>query len=174
MNYGKLIKKKRTELGIKQKEMAKAIGISTPYLSNIETNKKIPSKTLASKIEDFLEKKLRKEKKKKLEIDVESMSEKKYTKRELKEMEQEIIETYDLMQIEKNPFSKIAAIQRSLIEINKVMEENIIILETILEPLNQNILKKLKRPLKTTIKNFEKNKEKLEKLLANEYLIEED
>ena len=63
MNYGKLIKKKRTELGIKQKEMAKDIGISTPYLSNIETNKKIPSKTLASKIEDFLEKKTKKRKK---------------------------------------------------------------------------------------------------------------
>ena len=35
MNYGELIKKKRTELGIKQKEMAKDIGVSIPYLSNI-------------------------------------------------------------------------------------------------------------------------------------------
>ena len=173
MNYGKLIKKKRTELGIKQKEMAKVIGISTPYLSNIETNKKIPSKTLMFKIDDFLEKKRRKEKKK-LEIDNEMTNEKKYTKRELKEMEQEIIETYELMRIEKNPFSKIAVIQRSLIEINKVMEENMIILETALEPLNKIISKKLKRPLKTTIKNFEKNKEKLENLLTNEHLIEED
>jgi len=173
MNYGKLIKKKRTELGIKQKEMAKVIGISTPYLSNIETNKKIPSKTLTFKIDDFLEKKRRK-KKKKLETDNEMTNEKKYTKRELKEMEQEIIETYELMRIEKNPFSKIAVIQRSLIEINKVMEENMIILETALEPLNEIISKKLKRPLKTTIKNFEKNKEKLENLLTNEHLIEED
>jgi putative ATP-dependent nuclease subunit A len=173
MNYGKLIKKKRTELGIKQKEMAKVIGISTPYLSNIETNKKIPSKTLMFKIDDFLEKKRRKEKKK-LEIDNEMTNEKKYTKRELKEMEQEIIETYELMRIEKNPFSKIAVIQRSLIEINKVMEENMIILETALEPLNKIISKKLKRPLKTTIKNFEKNKERLENLLTNEHLIEED
>ena len=89
-------------------------------------------------------------------------------------MEQEIIETYELMRMEKNPFSKIAVIQRSLIEINKVIEENMIILETALEPLNEIISKKLKRPLKTTIKSFEKNKEKLEKLLANEYLIEED
>lgn len=173
MNYGKLIKKKRTELGIKQKEMAKVIGISTPYLSDIETNKKIPSKALTFKIDDFLEKKRRKEKKK-LEIDNEMTNEKKYTKRELKEMEQEIIETYELMRIEKNPFSKIAVIQRSLIEINKVMEENMIILETALEPLNEIISKKLKRPLKTTIKNFEKNKKKLENLLTNEYLIEED
>lgn len=173
MNYGKLIKKKRTELGIKQKEMAKVIGISTPYLSNIETNKKIPSKTLMFKIDDFLEKKRRKEKKK-LEIDNEMTNERKYTKRELKEMEQEIIETYELMRIEKNPFSKIAVIQRSLIEINKVMEENMIILETALEPLNKIISKKLKRPLKTTIKNFEKNKERLENLLTNEHLIEED
>ena len=78
------------------------------------------------------------------------------------------------MRIEKNPFSKIAVIQRSLIEINKVMEENMIILETALEPLNEIISKKLKRPLKTTIKNFEKNKEKLENLLTNEHLIEED
>ena len=83
MNYGKLIKKKRTELGIKQKEMAKVIGISTPYLSNIETNKKIPSKTLTFKIDDFLEKKRRK-KKKKLETDDEMTNEKKYKKRELK------------------------------------------------------------------------------------------
>ena len=89
-------------------------------------------------------------------------------------MEQEIIETYELMRIEKNPFSKIAVIQRSLIEINKVMEENMIILETTLEPLNQIISKKIERPLKTTIKNFEKNKEKLKKILINEFLIEED
>ena len=57
MNYGELIKKKRTELGIKQKEMAKDIGISIPYLSNIETNKKIPSKILELKINSFLKKK---------------------------------------------------------------------------------------------------------------------
>lgn len=174
MNYGELIKKKRTELGIKQKEMAKDIGVSIPYLSNIETNKKIPSKILELKINNFLEKKERKKNKKKLKTDVKSTQEKKYTKQELKEMEQEIIETYELMRMEKNPFSKIAVIQRSLIEINKVIEENMIILETALEPLNEIISKKLKRPLKTTIKNFEKNKEKLENLLTNEYLIEED
>lgn len=174
MNYGELIKKKRTELGIKQKEMAKDIGVSIPYLSNIETNKKIPSKILELKINNFLEKKERKKNKKKLKTDVKSTQEKKYTKQELKEMEQEIIETYELMRMEKNPFSKIAVIQRSLIEINKVIEENMIILETALEPLNEIITKRLKRPLKTTIKNFEKNKEKLENLLTNEHLIEED
>ena len=174
MNYGELIKKKRTELGIKQKEMAKDIGVSIPYLSSIETNKKIPSKILELKINNFLEKKERKKNKKKLKTDVKSTQEKKYTKQELKEMEQEIIETYELMRMEKNPFSKIAVIQRSLIEINKVIEENMIILETALEPLNEIISKKLKRPLKTTIKNFEKNKEKLENLLTNEHLIEED
>ena len=167
MNYGELIKKKRTELGIKQKEMAKDIGVSIPYLSNIETNKKIPSKILELKINNFLEKKERKKNKKKLKTDVKSTQ-------ELKEMEQEIIETYELMRMEKNPFSKIAVIQRSLIEINKVIEENMIILETALEPLNEIITKRLKRPLKTTIKNFEKNKEKLENLLTNEHLIEED
>ena len=159
MNYGELIKKKRTELGIKQKEMAKDIGVS---------------KILELKINNFLEKKERKKNKKKLKTDVKSTQEKKYTKQELKEMEQEIIETYELMRMEKNPFSKIAVIQRSLIEINKVIEENMIILETALEPLNEIITKKLKRPLKTTIKNFEKNKEKLENLLTNEHLIEED
>ena len=174
MNYGELIKKKRTELGIKQKEMAKDIGVSIPYLSNIETNKKIPSKILELKINNFLEKKERKKNKKKLKTDVKSTQEKKYTKQELKEMEQEIIETYELMRMEKKPFSKIAVIQRSLIEINKVIEENMIILETALEPLNEIITKRLKRPLKTTIKNFEKNKEKLENLLTNEHLIEED
>ena len=154
MNYGDLIKKERKKIGFKQKDLAKRIGISTSYLCNIEKNNRIPSEKIKRKIERIFRKQ--------------------YTKKELKEMEQEIIETYELMRIEKNPFSKIAVIQRSLIEINKVMEENMIILETTLEPLNQIISKKIERPLKTTIKNFEKNKEKLKKILINEFLIEED
>lgn len=171
MNYGDSIKKERKKIGFKQKDLAKRIGISTSYLCNIEKNNRIPSEKIKSKIERIFKKQYNSLNDEKIE---EKNREKKYTKKELKEMEQEIIETYELMRIEKNPFSKIAVIQRSLIEINKVMEENMIILETTLEPLNQIISKKIERPLKTTIKNFEKNKEKLKKFLINEFLIEED
>lgn len=167
MNYGDFIKKERKKIGFSQKEIANKIGISTSYLCNIEKNNRIPSQKIKNKIERILKKQYN-------SLNDEKNREKKYTKKELKEMEQEIIETYELMRIEKNPFSKIAVIQRSLIEINKVMEENMIILETTLEPLNQIISKKIERPLKTTIKNFEKNKEKLKKFLINEFLIEED
>lgn len=43
MNIGKSIKLLRTMLNIKQKELAKNIGVSSNYLSMIEANKREPS-----------------------------------------------------------------------------------------------------------------------------------
>ena len=43
MNIGKTIKALRKERGIRQIEMCKSLGVTQPYLSQIETGAKIPS-----------------------------------------------------------------------------------------------------------------------------------
>lgn len=88
-----------------------------------------------------------------------------YTKEQLKEYEQEIIETYDLMRDEKSDFSKIASINRELININKMLEESFLKLELLFEEDNDFLKKKIRRPLLSTIKNLEFKKGKLEDLV---------
>ena len=160
---GKSIKKKRTEAGVKQKDFAKKLKISVAYLSNIKAGRKKPSVELKEKIDFFLQK-----------YTTSYGKEKQYTKNQLKEYEKEILETYDLMRMDENPYAKIATIKRALIEINEVVEKNFLILEIALEPRNPKILKRVERPLKTTLKNLEKNREKIEKFLVKETIVIEE
>ena len=163
MNYGDLIKKERKKIGFKQKDFAKRIGISTSYLCNIEKNNRIPSEKIKSKIERIFKKQYNSLNNEKIE---KKNREKKYTKKELKEMEQEIIETYELMRDERNVFSKIASTNRELIKINKTLEESFLKLDLLLDEKNAFFWKKIKRPLKATKNNLKRKEKKLSNILG--------
>ena len=160
MNYGDFIKKERKKIGFSQKEMASKIGISASYLCNVEKNNRIPSQKIKNKIEIILKKKQGFQNNNKAKN---KQQEKKYTKKELKEMEQEIIETYELMRDEKNVFSKIASVNRELIKINRTLEESFIKLDLLLNEKNTFFFEKIRRPLKTTKNNLKRK----EKILSN-------
>ena len=160
MNYGDFIKKERKKIGFSQKEMASKIGISVSYLCNIEKNNRIPSQKIKNKIEIIFKKKQGFQNNNKAKN---KQQEKKYTKKELKEMEQEIIETYELMRDEKNVFSKIASVNRELIKINRTLEESFIKLDLLLNEKNTFFFEKIRRPLKTTKNNLKRK----EKILSN-------
>ncbi|KOS71695.1 hypothetical protein AEA09_01525 [Lysinibacillus contaminans] len=51
---GLIIKERRIERGIKQFELAKKIGVSRTYLSDIENNRYLPGAKLLSKINEEL------------------------------------------------------------------------------------------------------------------------
>lgn len=163
MNYGDLIKKERKKIGFKQKDLAKRIGISTSYLCNIEKNNRIPSEKIKSKIERIFKKQYNSLNDEKIE---KKNREKKYTKKELKEMEQEIIETYELMRDERNIFSKIASTNRELIKINKTLEESFLKLDLLLDEKNAFFWKKIKRPLKATKNNLKRKEKKISNMLG--------
>ena len=55
MNYRELIRKKREEKGIGQNQLAKLLGISQPYMNQIETGSRNPTLPLLMKICDILE-----------------------------------------------------------------------------------------------------------------------
>lgn len=163
MNYGDLIKKERKKIGFKQKDLAKRIGISTSYLCNIEKNNRIPSEKIKSKIERIFKKQYNSLNDEKIE---KKNREKKYTKKDLKEMEQEIIETYELMRDERNIFSKIASTNRELIKINKTLEESFLKLDLLLDEKNAFFWKKIKRPLKATKNNLKRKEKKISNMLG--------
>jgi transcriptional regulator with XRE-family HTH domain len=54
MSIGKIIKKRRQEIGMKANELAQQIGVSQSFLSNIENDLKIPRFLLLHKISDSL------------------------------------------------------------------------------------------------------------------------
>ena len=55
MNYRELIRKKREEKGISQNQLAKLLGISQPYMNQIETGSRNPTLPHLMKICDILE-----------------------------------------------------------------------------------------------------------------------
>jgi transcriptional regulator with XRE-family HTH domain len=54
MSIGKIIRKRRQEIGIKANELAQQIGVSQSFLSNIENDLKIPRFLLLHKIASAL------------------------------------------------------------------------------------------------------------------------
>ena len=162
MFNGKILKEKRIKLKITQIELSTKLKISRNYLSDIENNRKKPSKELEEKIIYFLERKNNNTKR-----------EKRYSKEELKKMELEIIETYDFIRDEKNVFSKIASIQKELIRLNKTLEEIFLKIDFLYDEDNNFLKDKIKRPLLTTIKNLTLKREKLENLV-NSIIIEKN
>lgn len=55
MDYRELIRKKREEKGFSQNQLSKLLGISQPYMNQIETGARNPTLPLLMKICDVLE-----------------------------------------------------------------------------------------------------------------------
>ena len=55
MNYREIIKKKRIEKGFSQNKLAKLVGITQPFMNEIESGRKSPSLEVLFKICEILE-----------------------------------------------------------------------------------------------------------------------
>lgn len=163
MNIGLQIKLIRKKYKLSQTNLGDILNISNQMISKIETNKVNPSKKIIDKIYNEFKIHI------KLNDDV-IQTPKTYTKDQLKEYEKEIVETYELIRDEKNKFSKIASINRTIIDLNIHLEEKMLVLESLCSDINEDILIKILNPLKTTRKNLEKNLKKIN-LFINDQTI---
>ncbi|WP_336182760.1 helix-turn-helix transcriptional regulator [Fusobacterium polymorphum] len=157
MNISSSLKILRKKYNLTQKSLAEALGLSRQMIYLMENNKaKASKKTINLLIKKF-------------PTDFEKQ-EKKYTKKEISEFEREILETYEIMRNENNIFSKIAAINRVLIDLNKELEGKMLILDTLITD-DINIKNKIKNPIKTTLKNLKKYQTHLEEILDDSFIL---
>ena len=100
------------------------------------------------------------------------MSERKYTKSQLKEYEKEIIDTYDYMRADERFLTRIARIQRELIDLNTDLDKRITEIEFLIKDDDIQVLDRLERPLRTTLKRIESQKLRLQEILELDFNIE--
>ena len=100
------------------------------------------------------------------------MSERKYTKSQLKEYEKEIIDTYDYMRADERFLTRIARIQRELIDLNTDLDKRITEIEFLIKDDDIHVLDRLERPLRTTLKRIESQKLRLQEILIPSLEIE--
>lgn len=100
------------------------------------------------------------------------MSERKYTKSQLKEYEKEIIDTYDYMRADERFLTRVARIQRELIDLNTEMDKRITEIEFLIKDDDIQVLDRLERPLRTTLKRIESQKLRLQEILELDFNIE--
>ena len=136
------LKKIRKKLNLTQKDFAKILKTSQSQISLYEKG----IKTIPASINSLL------------------------SKKEISEFEKEILETYEMMRNENNIFSKIAAINRVLIDLNKELEGKMLILDTLITD-DTNIKNKIKNPIKTTLKNLKKYQKHLEEILDDSLIL---
>lgn len=162
MDIANILKIIRKKYKLTQKEIAKIIGVSHQTISLIERGDyKASKKTVNSLIENFP-----------LEF-----KEKTYSKKEINEFEKEVLETYEMLREEKNPFTAIASFKRSLINLNQEISKTSININTLEEnPDFKKISARLKRPIKTTLKYLELIKNQLNDIINTDYIMikEED
>ena len=160
MDIANILKIIRKKYKLTQKEIAKIIGVSHQTISLIERGDyKASKKTVNSLIKNFT-----------LEF-----KEKTYSKKEITEFEKEVLETYELLREEKNPFSAIASFKRSLINLNQEISKTSININTLEEnPEFKKISIRLKRPIKTTLKYLDLIKNQLIDILNDDYIILEE
>lgn len=157
MNISSSLKILRKKYNLTQKSLAEALGLSRQMIYLMENNKaKASKKTINLLIKKF-------------PTDF-GKQEKKYTKKEINEFEKEILETYEMMRNENNIFSKIAAINRVLIDLNKELEGKMLILDTLITD-DINVKNKIKNPIKTTLKNLKKYQTHLEEILDDSFIL---
>ena len=158
-----MLKKIRVKKNLTQRDVGKILGISNQMVSKIESGNTSVSKNLVKKIiENFPE-----------EFSV--IKEKKYTKKEISEFEKEILETYEMLREENNPFTAIASFKRSLINLNQEISKTSININTLEEnPDFKKISIRLKRPIKTTLKYLELIKNQLNDIINNDYIMIEE
>ncbi|EFG28602.1 helix-turn-helix domain-containing protein [Fusobacterium periodonticum] len=160
MDIANILKIIRKKYKLTQKEIAKIIGVSHQTISLIERGDyKASKKTVNSLIKNFT-----------LEF-----KEKTYSKKEITEFEKEVLETYEMLREEKNPFSAIASFKRSLINLNQEISKTSININTLEEnPEFKKISIRLKRPIKTTLKYLDLIKNQLIDILNDDYIILEE
>ena len=100
------------------------------------------------------------------------MSERKYTKSELKEYEKEIVETYDYIRADERFLTRIARIQRELIDLNTEMDKRITEIEFLIKDNDTEVISRIQRPLRTTLKRLENQKNRLKEILSPSLEIE--
>ena len=100
------------------------------------------------------------------------MSERKYTKSQLKEYEKEIIDTYNYMRADERFLTRIARIQRELIDLNTDLDKRITEIEFLIKDDDIQVLDRLERPLRTTLKRIESQKLRLQEILNPSLEIE--
>ena len=100
------------------------------------------------------------------------MSERKYTKSQLKEYEREIVDTYDYIRADERLLTRIARIQRELIDLNTDLDKRITEIEFLIKDNDIQVLDKLARPLRTTLKRIESQKLRLREILELDFNIE--
>nr|DAW48758.1 MAG TPA: Helix-turn-helix XRE-family like protein [Caudoviricetes sp.] len=160
MDIANILKIIRKKYKLTQKEIAKIIGVSHQTISLIERGDyKASKKTVNSLIKNFP-----------LEF-----KEKNYSKKEINEFEKEVLETYEMLREEKNPFTAIASFKRSLINLNQEISKTSININTLEEnPDFKKISIRLKRPIKTTLKYLELIKNQLNDIINTDYIIIEE
>lgn len=158
-----MLKKIRVKKNLTQRDVGEILGISNQMVSKIESGNTSVSKNLVKKIiENFPE-----------EFSI--IKEKKYTKKEINEFEKEILETYEMLREENNPFTAIASFKRSLINLNQEISKTSININTLEEnPDFKKISIRLKRPIKTTLKYLELIKNQLNDIINTDYIIIEE
>ena len=100
------------------------------------------------------------------------MSERKYTKSQLKEYEREIIDTYDYIRADERFLTRVARIQRELIDLNIDLDKRITEIEFLIKDDYIQVLNRLERPLRTTLKRIESQKLRLKEILSPSLEIE--
>ena len=100
------------------------------------------------------------------------MSERKYTKSQLKEYEREIIDTYDYIRADERFLTRVARIQRELIDLNIDLDKRITEIEFLIKDDDIQVLNRLERPLRTTLKRIESQKLRLKEILSPSLEIE--
>lgn len=160
MDIANILKIIRKKYKLTQKEISKIIGVSHQTISLIERGDyKASKKTVNSLIKNFP-----------LEF-----KEKTYSKKEINEFEKEVLETYEMLREEKNPFTAIASFKRSLINLNQEISKTSININTLEEnPDFKKISTRLKRPIKTTLKYLELLKNQLNDILNDDYIMIEE
>lgn len=160
MDIANILKIIRKKYKLTQKEIAKIIGVSHQTISLIERGDYNASKkTVNSLIKNFP-----------LEF-----KEKTYSKKEINEFEKEVLETYEMLREEKNPFTAIASFKRSLINLNQEISKTSININTLEEnPDFKKISIRLKKPIKTTLKYLELIKSQLIDILNDDYIMLEE
>lgn len=160
MNLAKILKLLRKKYKLTQKELANIVGVSHQTISLIERTNYEPSiKVMNSFIKNFP-----------LEF-----SSKKYTKEDFNEFEREIMETYELLREQNNPYTTIASFRRILIKLNQEISETAIVLNTLQGNNNfKDAIPKIKRPIRTTINYLETITNQLKEIINNEYIEIED
>ena len=162
MEIGEIIKKYRILNKLTQKEFGEILGVNNRTISDIEKNNRISPKLAIEFLVNFkvdsADKKIIEQKS---NVYVEKVKEKREPKKIKIETdvftEKEILDTYNFIRKQNRPLSKVADINRKLIDMSVFVESAIIMIEKDLDFGDEDLKYKVKRAIRTTIKRLRKN-----------------